>query len=78
MTTDADREKLLLSLIDKLSASDKVVILTYDEGQEVREIITLFQQFKLLKSILRYFAMFVAAYLAFKADLLSFLPGGDK
>ena len=71
-------DQLLDALLEKLDNSDKVVILTYAEGQEVREFLTLFKQYKLLKSIVRYFAMFLAAYLAFKADLLSILSGGEK
>ena len=71
-------DQLLDALLEKLDKSDKVVILTYAEGQEVREFLTLFKQYKLLKSIVRYFAMFLAAYLAFKADLLSILSGGEK
>ena len=71
-------DQLLDALLEKLNKSDKVVILTYAEGQEVREFLVMFKQYKLLKSIVRYFAMFLAAYLAFKADLLSLFSGGEK
>lgn len=77
MTNESDKEQLIASLIDRLNKSDEIVLLSKLEGQELREILEFYQKAKLLKSILSYAALFLAAYLAFKADILSWW-GSDK
>ena len=73
-----NKEQLIATILERLNNSEDVVLLSKSEGKEIREILLFYQRAKLMKSIIRYFAMFIAAYLAFKADLISWLPGGDK
>ena len=76
MVDDDEIGRLVDQLIAKLNASNKVVLLTRKEGEEIKEILIYYQQAKLLKAIAHYLAVFLAAYLAFKADILSWWGNG--
>lgn len=77
MTKLPDDDELHLA-IKRISTieDDENVILNKKEARDIRKVIAIYRKSVLMKTFIGYFVAFVAAYAAFKANLVEFFGGG--